>query len=255
VQIDTKATPSIAIPSDLSAESMAGFDERLRDLLRKGPDKIALDSSQLKIVTSSHINVLWQVYQTCADAGVEVKLQSPSAGLVRILKVLDLYDVFGESRDIVYTRLKEAVKIESVDGAETYADEFRANVGSINDALDEFLRFLKRLCLHEITEYELRSVFYEVVTNIRTHANIEGNDLIVFTCRADESKILLVFADSGIPFDLTSVTADFDLRATARNGQTRGFGITLIRMLTDTISYTRRDDVINVLTLKKKWNQ
>lgn len=255
MQVETQNTPSITIPADLSGDSVADLDENLKSLLQKNPKVIILDSSQMEHVTSSHINALWQAHQLCKDAGVEMRLKSPSPGLIRVLKVLDLYSVFAKDQDFDASQLRQAVQIELGDRTETYSDEFHADLDSMNAALEEFLKYLKCLHLPETVEYELRTVFYEVTTNIRTHARIERDSLIEFASRVDGSKIVLTFADSGMPFDPTGLATDMDMQTASKNGQSRGFGITLIRKLTDKISYVRRDDAVNVLTIEKRWEQ
>jgi len=253
MQIDYIDTLTLLVPADLSNDAMTHFDRGLKKLLTEDPQTIAFDTSQLKYVTSSHIKLLWQIYNICLDAGVTMKLKSPSPGLVRVLKVLDLYELLTENFESMRPQLRKAVRIESGEIPPPYADEFRADSRSIDEALEGFLKFLRRFTLPEVVIFELRTVFYEVATNIRSHAQMGDDDLVVFTARFEGSKLIMVFADSGIPFDQISSTLDFDPQTASKNGQTRGLGLTLVRRLTDKMSYVRMNDVINVLTLEKKW--
>lgn len=253
MRIDHVVTPTLLVPADLSDDAVTRFDRGLKEFLGEHPVSIALDVSQLEHVTSSHIKLLWQAYNICLDAGVTMKLKSPSPGLVRVLKVLDLYELLAEDHESMRPQLRKAVRIESGEIPPLYADEFTADSCSIDEALEGFLKFLRCFTLPEVVIFELRTVFYEVATNIRSHAQMGDDDLVVFSARVEGSKLIMVFADFGVPFDSKSSTVDFDPRTASKNGQTRGFGLTLVRRLTDKMSYVRMNDVINVLTLEKKW--
>lgn len=256
VPVKAMAIPCIAIPAALSSDSIKSFDESLIGLLESKPREIAVDTSRLEQVNSSHVGLLWQTHCQCKEEGVKITLASPSPELIRVLKVLDLYDILaaGETRCVSTPELVRAARIELCNREEVYADEFWPNTKSVDSATNGFVRYLKRLHLSEITEFELRSVFYEVATNIQTHAQLEDDDHIVFTASVDDSGITLVFADSGSPFDPTGVVLNQDQRAAARKRQTRGFGISMIRKFTDRMSYVCHDGAINVLTLEKNWS-
>jgi anti-sigma regulatory factor (Ser/Thr protein kinase)/anti-anti-sigma regulatory factor len=254
MQIDSGITPTLLVPADFSGNAVARFDEKLKELLMEHPVSVALDVSQMEHITSSHIRVLWRAYLTCSDAGVTMKLKSPSPGLICVLKVLDLHELFTDDQDSIQPQLRRAVKIESWKTSGIYADEFTADSRSVNRALKGFLKFLERLPVPDEVMFELRILFYEVATNISLHARTKDNDLIVFSCRVEGSKVIMVFADSGVTFDPTSSTADIDPQTASKNGQTRGFGLTLVRRLTDKMSYVRINDVMNVLTMEKKWD-
>jgi len=99
----------------------------------------------------------------------------------------------------------------------------------------------------------LRTIFYEIATNVRTHAGLEKGNLIVFSLRAKGSKVILVFADSGKPFDPTMVADDVDLRMVLKNRQTRGLGIPMICKLAEKVTYKRIDGTINVFTVEVVW--
>jgi len=254
MQIDYVVTPTLLAPAELSDDAVTRFDRELKELLMGDPVSIALDVSQLEHVTSSHIRLLWQAYHICLDAGVTMELKSLSSGLARVLKVLDLYELLADDHESIHQQLRRAVRIESGEILHTYVDEFTVDSHSIDEALEGFLKFLRRFTLSEVVIFELRTVFYEVATNIRLHAQMGNQDLVVFSARVEGSKLIMVFADSGVPFDSKSSTVDFDPRTVSKAEQTRGFGLTLVRRLTDKMSYSRLNDVINVLALEKKWN-
>ena len=251
--VNTQNMPSITIPADLSDDSLSEFYEDLNRLLENPPETITVASSHLKCASSGHVGALWQAHQLCADAGVKMRLKSPSRGLKRVLEILDLSEAFGEDRDITPPQLRKAARFGLGGQAETYADEFPTDVDSINTALDRFLEFVRKFQLPETTEYVLRTIFYEITTNIRTHSGLEKGNLIVFSLRAKGSKVTLVFADSGKPFDPTLVADDVDLRMVLKNRQTRGLGIPMICKLAEKVTYIRIDGTINVFTVEVVW--
>ncbi|MCK4815541.1 ATP-binding protein [bacterium] len=254
MQIDYVATPTLLVPADLSDDAVTRFDRGLKELLTEDPLSIAFDASQLEQVTSSHIKLLWQAYHVCLDAGATMKLKSLSPGLERVLKVLDLYELLAENHESICPQLRKAVRIKPGAIPPPYADEFPADSHSIDKALEGFLKFLRRFTLPEVVIFELRIVFYELATNIGSHAQMRDDDLVVFSALVEGSKLIMVFADSGVPFDPRSSTADYDPRTASKNGQTRGFGLTLVQRLTDKMSYVRMNDAINVLTIEKMWD-
>ena len=248
--VNTQNMPLITIPADLSDDLLSEFYKDLKQLLANHPESIAVDSSHLECASSGHVGALWQAHEICADAGVRMLLESPSPGLIRVLEILDLSEAFGEDRDIAPSQLRQAAKVGLMGQAESYADEFPADVDSINTALDHFLEFIRQFQLPETTEYVLRTIFYEITTNIRTHAELELNSLIVFSLRAEDSKTTMVFVDSGKPFDPTWMADDVDLRTVLKNRQTRGLGIPMICKLAEKISYKRVSGTINVFTVE-----
>jgi anti-sigma regulatory factor (Ser/Thr protein kinase)/anti-anti-sigma regulatory factor len=240
------------MPFDLAKDSLLEFEKNLIELIKKRPEAISFDCMKLEHVTSSHIGFLMQAYQRCTDAGIKVHLISPSRGLVQVLRVLDLYDFFSYGQSLDFER---AVSVSRKDFSDIYADEFKTNSESINEATSNFMDFLASFHLPQMIEFELRTIFYEVATNIQTHANIGENESIVFTAKTDDSKINLVFADSGTPFDLTKKYNGIKPEISAKNKQKRGYGLILINKLTNKITYVRENDAINVLILEKEWRQ
>ncbi|MCK5125837.1 MAG: ATP-binding protein [candidate division Zixibacteria bacterium] len=243
---------TVDLPREVSVKVLGVFENEILDMIDEKPDLIAVDCSGLEQVTSSHINALWLAYLYCKEAGVEISIASPSEGLIRVLKLMDLHDLFMFDHDTIKTRMRKAVRSISSEYTSTYADEFMADVDNINLAMVRFLEFIKVYGLTEIAEFELKTVFYEVATNIRNHSGITDKELIVFTARKNESKITMVFADSGKPFDISGFQIGFNPHQAGLSKQKRGFGLELIHRLLSTIDYKRLDNVINVLTLEKE---
>ena len=249
----TRKSYLIEAPVDLTSESVTYFQNRLEDYLKASPGSIVLDCSGLELVTSSHINVLWQAYQLCANAGVAIRISSPTLGLRRVLKILDLHDFFLDSQGLEQVETTRTQRLRIVTSFETYSDEFDAGAGSIDNALGKFLRHISCLQLPELILFDLRVMFYEIATNIRIHGRLGNQDRIKFSARADNTRIILTFIDSGIPFDPTRQQSNINQRSSARNNQYRGFGIPMIFRMADKVSYVRKNDTFNILTLEKKW--
>ena len=253
MQTDSQVTSTLLIPADLSKDSIDDFSIKLQELVKNNPKLLTLDVSHLQYISSSHIKLLWKTYLTCLESGITIKLESLSPGLERILKVLDLYEIIVGEHNLFHPQVKKAIRFGTEENQPPYADEFQANLPGRDKALEEFLKYLQRYAIPEIVMFEMRTVFYEIATNIITHASMEKDNLIVFTASIENSKITMAFVDSGIPFNPEYETVDFDPCIASHNNQTRGFGITLVRRIMDKVSYVRFNNIINVLTLEKTW--
>ena len=243
---------SVVAPIEISTKALGIFENHILDIITQKPNLVSIDCSKLEQVTSRHINALWLAYLYCKETGIEVCLSSPTDGLIRVLKILDLYDLFMFDHDTIRTRMRKAVRSISSEYSNTYADEFHPDAEDINRAMAAFGVFLSKLGITSIIEFELKTIFYEVATNIRNHAGLSANELIVFTARINQKRIILVFADSGRPFDLSKSLPPLEPAQAGREGNIRGFGIAMIQRLLDDIYYKRIDDDINVLTLEKE---
>ncbi len=243
--------PLVILPGEISDRTITTLMKSLDKLLSEKPELISLDCSRLENVNSSQIGFLWQARQKCVKAGADIRLLSPSSGLICVLKVLDLHDLFQ------YTGSPDCGMWEQPVGVvlkNSYVDEFRPEPESIDRALKNFTEFLNSLNLHHITIFELQTIFYEVSTNIRTHSGMSKNESILFTVRTNDKKIVLVFADSGRGFDITRQPIDINPEMAGKNKQKSGFGLALIRRLADKIEYIGERTGLNILVLEKRWN-
>ncbi len=249
MHIDTNRWYKILVPVDLDEGAIEGFFGELEVVLEERPDEVLIDCSHLDHATSGHINLLWEAQTKCDGAGAAMRLVSVRYGLERVLRVLDLYDLFtiGYDRVEVGTQPRQG----STESGISLELEFKASMAGINDALSRFHDFLVRLGVPGTTAFDLEIVFYEVATNIRRHSGLSETDLIAFTATPENDKISLRFADSGEPFDPTSASIDFDPRKAIRSKQTNGIGLTMIQRLVDGIRYRRVGERLNVVTLTK----
>jgi len=255
VPTETQHEKRLSVPTTISGRSEDEFENHLRRLLGNAPKIVTLDCANLEQVSSRHVNLLWQAHLACEEAGVDLKLHRPSAGLIRVLQVLDLFHIFNLDDTCIARQLREAVR-PTLDGANgTYSSDFTTDVRSVDEAVEAFIEYIGGLRLPEMTAFELRTVFYEVAMNITNHGAVGSREKVVFSAVIDDERIVMTFADSGRSFDPTVMTSKVDLRKAARGRQRRGFGLAMVSKLTDRMEYVRVHDAINLLTLEKRWSR
>jgi anti-anti-sigma factor len=252
--LKTQVDNVVVFPGDLSDHSVASFRQRVSAVLQNRSSDLIIDCSRLEHVISSQVNLLWQAYQMCLDAGVELRLAKASPGLVRVLKALDLYDLFQDQEKTQRIERCQVIDTAGMAGPKEYLDVFRASASGVEEAMERYLRFLDSIGIPGMLKFELRTVFYEIATNIRTHSGLHETDNIRVSANSNRSRIVLTFEDNGMPFDLTAQPAGLDIKSAANHGRKRGFGITMINRLTDHLSYTRKNGSTNVLTIEKLWS-
>ncbi len=251
---NTRITPHIILPENISETSADCLRRQLRQAVEQHPTSVMIVCERLERVVSAHVGLLWESHQICAEAGISVKLLAPSAGLVRILDALDLREVFGVDEKPDGADADDVTDVTTIHPCR-YADRFPADPDGIDEAIVRFQCFMAESNLPELIRFELRTVFYEVATNIRTHGETVSPNAIAFQSRMDGSRISLTFVDAGRPFNPVEKPVAFDGVRAAKTGQTHGFGIAMICKLMDKVNYKRRYDSVNVLTLEKKWSQ
>lgn len=248
----TKTTnrPVLIVPKKMTLKAMDNFHVELENLFSDSNENLYLDCSNLEQITSSHINALWIAHQRCREVGQEALLVATSPELIRVLRVLDLYELFSFDREHERQNFSPML-LETF--PETYADEFSCNSDSTSEALERFLDYLKQLLLPECTVSVLRTIFYEIAINISDHSGLEEHELVVFTASADREKITMVFADSGKPFNIMEQIKKYDPKLARKSKQRRGFGVVLFSKLADKIQYVRENNALNILIVEKQW--
>lgn len=250
-----KSGHTITIPEDLSQKSTKGFSENLEQLLNERPARIDFDCSELHLATSSHVNVLWKARERCSEAGISVRLCALSPGLIRILKVLDIYGLFETDRLDQQSQSALCRAQLPVDGESRLKTSIQPTAEAIYDLLGEFREFLGSLQIDDVCRLELETVAYETLTNIRLHGHLGQTDTVTFEAAAFEDRIELIFTDAGKPFNPSGQAPSFDPGEAISNRQSGGIGLVMIARMTDAMEYDRKDDCQNVLTLKKYWDQ
>jgi len=253
MQVNSKTDNRALVPFDLSPDSERKFFHRLSNILSGSEDEIIIDCTLLERVTSSHINLLWRIHSRCSEAGNRVKYSSVSVNLKRVLMMLDLYDLIIGER-IGFTELTgHDMPVRNIKVDKKLHLEFTSEEGDIGNAVEEFRKFLGSLKLPEFTAFELETVFYEVITNIKLHSQIPTGSIVKALVTITKEGLEMCFIDRGEPFDPVQQPSDFDPNIAAGKQQKRGYGLIMIKRMMDEIIYERQDDCLNVLTLKKNW--
>lgn len=230
-----------------------GFLERLKKSLHNGISDVILNCSDLDRVTSMQIGALLAVFEYCSQKGISCRISSPKADLRRMIKVLDLGGVLLPSNLDDETTILLSISQPPFSREVTYKHNFTAGVTEIQDAKDRLIGFLRMEDWPESIISDICTIFYEISTNIRLYGVSDAGNNIEFSIESDKIKILMRFSDSGPPFDPTRYKAYDDIILAAKNGKTRGFGIILVRKLTDRMEYKRENGTRNILCIEKRW--
>jgi anti-sigma regulatory factor (Ser/Thr protein kinase)/anti-anti-sigma regulatory factor len=248
---DTEA--EIRLPADSSPGSLTKFQSEIDKRLSNGTTAISINCSDLIRVTSSHIGALWFAYTKCKDAGVNLNILSATSNLEESLKTADLHDLIIPAKTSAAKIPVIRIQGTNSDDLRLLAFEFHPTIEDINRALNEFRDFMLALGIDPETTGALETMFYETATNIREHSSLSASDWINVTSEVDSFGVTVQFTDPGERFDLTERDSSFDPGKAIKEGQTRGFGIELVKKLADSISYMRQDGHSNVLTMTRYW--
>lgn len=243
---------TILVPQDLDQETLEGFYAELKASLDESPKRITLDCSLLDHATSGHINILWEAQTRCEQAGISMRLLSVAYGLERVLRILDLYDLFVVESAGGGARPETDPDPTSSGQPPALECRFKATMEGITGTLAKLHSFLLHLGLPATYAFDLETVFYEVATNIRRHGGLKEDDTVAFKVIMGKNEITLRFADAGLPFDPTGKRSAFDPDLAIRLKQSNGIGLTMVKRLVDTISYERVGNRENVLILGKR---
>jgi anti-sigma regulatory factor (Ser/Thr protein kinase)/anti-anti-sigma regulatory factor len=246
----------IIFPANLSADKIDRFyDETARSLQSKTSEPVEIDCSRIERVTSSHINVLWQARIQCTAVGSDLALISPSADLIRVLRALDLYEIFIPRQSCPAETDSVSEKPGPFEPGQAFDLRFKPDVRSIDSALTAFRDFLEQIEIVGTPAFELETAFYEVATNIRVHGQLANDDTVEFTAECLPDRLSMKFIDPGRPFNYESLNSEFDPEQAMTEGRKRGFGLIMISRMTDNVRYERRDKRYNVLTVEKTWSR
>ena len=96
-----KATVTCRLPGDYSEKAHDEFVKELKQKCGNETKKVIIDCSQVEMGTSRHISMLWEAKSYCENISVKLVLRSVTLGLLRVLKVLDLFDLFIDNEPTV----------------------------------------------------------------------------------------------------------------------------------------------------------
>jgi len=123
-----------------------------------------------------------------------------------------------------------------------------SEIAKLNQELENFRR---KCSLSSKTLFELNLILEEVLANVISHA-YGDNRLHEIVVRADlrDGELIIEVEDDGRPFNPLQIPPpDLDRPLEQRN--VGGLGLHLVRELTSSIEYTRREDK-NHLVMRKK---
>lgn len=233
----------VALPVSVEDRSGQDFESAVMRALMAKPHELLLDCSDLGVVYSGHIRLMWIARDLSAKRGSTLRLVGVRPELIRVLRLLDLEAFF---------------PFKVSDTTAGYADTIPVADTSIREALERFERYLGQLPMPELAAMDIRTIFYEMASNIMYHGELDSNDVIVVTAVVSTSEnrhsISLKFIDSGVPFDPTVRRAGVMPHEAAESRRTRGYGLTMIAKLADSVSYERHLGVLNVCTAVKQWS-
>jgi anti-sigma regulatory factor (Ser/Thr protein kinase)/anti-anti-sigma regulatory factor len=240
---DTTAQAVIALPLSVEPEAGWRFESDLVRLLSGAVSELLLDCSELDQVCSGHIRLMWVARGMCTDRGISLRLVSVRPDIVRILRLLDLIEFF---------------PFEVCDRTRGYADAIPISGATVREALDRFDAFLRQLQIPGPAATDLRTIFYEVTSNIVQHGGLDSGEVVVMTAlpsaKGRDREMTLRFIDSGVPFDPTQPRPALVPANAASDRRTRGYGLAMMTRLADSVSYQRFRGAHNILTLSKRWS-
>ncbi len=244
---------TILLPCDISPGTLSGFDQVVREAIAGNPTLLRMDCRSLERVVSSHINMLWSAHTLCHDHGIPLRLSNPPQALLRILQLLDLEDAFEYEGAAPWLGRQVEHDQPRLEASKSFADDIPAVIDDIDAALARFMAFLADIHASATTILELRTMFYEIATNIRIHSGLTGQDRFQVRAVADGDALTITFVDAGEYFDPTAKLHRLDAAAASHSRQKRGFGLPMIHQLADSVAYERDGESRNVLTVTKKW--
>ena len=159
--VEVEKRHTILVPTDLDEGALEGFFAELEIILDDAPPEVGLDCSLLDHATSGHINMLWEAQTKCEEAGVAMHLLSVRYGLERVLRILDLYDLFsiqqrhGEIKPAACEGYRPKVTIP------VFEVTFPTTAHGITEAMGRFHDFLVRAGLPGSCAFDLEIIFYE----------------------------------------------------------------------------------------------
>jgi anti-sigma regulatory factor (Ser/Thr protein kinase)/anti-anti-sigma regulatory factor len=252
MSVKASRTVTLIVPADADAETIKGFCTDLDSHLTGEVQDVELDCSLLEHATSMHVNTLWRALSKCEDAGVAMRLVSVTYGLERVLKVLDLYDLFVAERDGVEAEPGQGGIETNREAPPMFQLAIEPSEDGIRRAADSLHDFTIGLRFGELFAFDVETAFYEVTTNIRIHGGLKQGENIHLLAFIRNGFFRMRFEDSGSPFDPTGKSLEYDPARAVMNRQRQGFGLVMIRRMVDCISYERVNDRMNVLNLDKR---
>ncbi len=243
----------LELPVDAGFERQQEFIVELKESVKHAVGELFVDCSKVEQVTSTHVNILWRAYSICKDSGVRMILKNPTESVVRVLSILDLREMFliDESNDYSKVSQEGTQKPQTLDNL--LSMKIKLESSEIATGLKRVQEFLKSVPVTSACSVEIETIFYELATNVLLYSKLTSSDLLDCSVEVTKNRITMKFIDSGVLFDPSTAEIRYDPKSMISNYQKRGLGLVMIRRMADTISYERRDDGVNIVTVMKDW--
>ena len=252
--VQNETDVAVRLPEDLGGEDISRFEAELRQVLAGSPDCILIECSNLSRVTSGHVGAIWLARSICEETGTRLSLSSASQSLIRVLKALDVYECFStvDGWDETEPQVARSSSGRSFRETGSLKLKFCLTAIEINRALEELKRHLLSAGVEDITAIAVETLLYEAATNIRNHSGLDSQSEAGLTVCFNGDSVILKIVDHGREFDPTTAPGQFDPEVAISKRQKHGFGIAMMRRLSDSMSYARENGLHNVLTITKK---
>jgi serine/threonine-protein kinase RsbW len=101
--------------------------------------------------------------------------------------------------------------------------------------------------------YGIELAVEEILVNIFNYAYPETPGDVEINCKLETGRLVIEIIDSGIPFDMTSLTHP-DLTADVEERKIGGLGILLVKRMVDEVRYLREGDrnILHLIFKKEK---
>jgi anti-sigma regulatory factor (Ser/Thr protein kinase)/anti-anti-sigma regulatory factor len=237
MDISTRLLDPVLASSTPDESSVNEFLAQVDSQLNQGASLIQIDCSPLDRISSSIISALWLAREKCSRQGAAIELLNVGNGLRRVLEAIDLAGFFLPETTIPLR----------------FDLRFAPTKEAIDRAMSKVVGFLVKSGVPEGTAFQLQTIFYEVATNVRRHAQLTSEDSIDFDAQINGQVVTFTFVDNGVSFDPTVHKPDVDLPRANGEFRRRRFGLAMIQRLSDSLQYSRTDSAQNQLRIKKSW--
>lgn len=122
-----------------------------------------------------------------------------------------------------------------------------ARVENLKTLIKSVSRCAKTQGFDQKRHSEIELATEEALVNICNYSYPEKPGDVEINCKIDNSRFIIEVIDSGIPFDVTSLS-DPDLPADIDERKIGGLGVFLMKKMTDEVRYRREND-LNILSL------
>ena len=245
-----KETASVLVfPEHVSEQSAEMFIRDLKEHLNDTTsEQTVIDCSKIPKLSTLQTDLLNQIAGLCKDANVQLRLDSEQIGLTDYLRAI----CEDNNSDVLVTNESSAPRtvVAGQVGcpATEFRDDFHPTVSELHSTALKLDGFVRALECDLQTRYAIKTIFYEIVTNIRLYSGMKQEEKIKFRTTISEAAVTMTFIDSGRRFDISK--APNGPCVSAEHEEERlSFGIHLIKTLSDKIEYSRSEESENIVII------